>query len=304
MAKPTRTRNSAEASTRLAIEPRDLSFDLEDEHAGRWHSDNPYISHFWNGLSLMFPEGERFFMRAVSRVRKQIRDPQLQQEISAFLRQEGIHTREHIKYNDTLRRQGYPVQLLEWVTRLSLRSTQVTSARWQLAITCAFEHFTATLADAVLSDPKILDGASPEFAALWRWHCAEEVEHKSVAFDVYEQISPGTIGYLRRVLIMAFLSANFLPYTMVHQLFLASCDRLVPVPRDVKRALEFFWTRPGLIPRGLRLYLAYYRPGYNPWDHDNAHGVERWRREHRPYLADDQRSVNRQTAVTPQARKG
>jgi predicted metal-dependent hydrolase len=262
--------------------PRDVTFDLEDEHAGRWHSDNPYISHFWNGLSLMFPEGERFFMRSVSRVRKQIRDPELQKEIAAFLGQEAIHTREHNRYNDLLRRQGYPAQMLEWVTRLSLRSTQVTSARWQLAITCAFEHFTATLADAVLNDPTVLDGASPEFAALWRWHCAEEIEHKAVAFDVYNEISPGVIGYLRRVLIMAFLSANFLPYSMVHQILLASRDRTLLDPREAMRALQYFWSHPGLIPRGLRLYLAYYRPGYNPWDHDNAEAVERWRHTGEP----------------------
>jgi predicted metal-dependent hydrolase len=262
---------------RPPIQPRDVSFDLEDEHAGRWHKGNPYISHFWNGLSLMFPEGEQFFMRAVSRVRKQISDPELQREISAFLSQEGLHTREHLRYNDALRQQGYPVGLLEWVTWLSLRSTRITSARWQLAITCAFEHFTATLADAVLSDPRVLDGASPALADLWRWHCAEELEHKSVAFDVYDELSPGVIGYLRRVLVMAILSANFLPYTMVHQLTLASRDRVVPHPREVAEALEFFWTRPGLIPRGLRLYLSYFRPGYRPWHHDNAEQVERWR---------------------------
>jgi predicted metal-dependent hydrolase len=285
VAKPNSTRESAEGK-RPAIEPRDLAFELEDEHAGRWHSDNPYISHFWNGLSLMFPEGERFFMRSLARVRKQIRDPELQREISAFLSQEGIHTREHAKYNDVLRRQGYPTQVLEWVTWLSLRSTQVTSARWQLAITCAFEHFTATLADAVHADPAVLEGATPEFAALWRWHCAEEIEHKSVAFEAYEELSPGAIGYLRRVLVMAILSANFLPYAMVHQLVLASRDRLLPDPREVAGALRFFWTRPGLIARGLRLYLAYFRPGYHPWDHDNGDAVERWRRDEHPALAE------------------
>lgn len=281
MAKRTRVRRSAEARKRPPIEPRNVSFDLADEHAGLWHSDNPYISHFWNGLSLMFPDGERFFMRSVARVRRQIDDPELQREITAFLSQEGMHTREHVKYNDTLRQQGYPVPWLEWMTRWALRATQVTSSRWQLAITCAFEHFTATLADTVLNDPHIFDGASPEFAALWRWHCAEEIEHKSVAFDVYTTLSPGAIGYLRRVAIMAYLTANFLPYTMVHQVLLASRDRLVPDPREVARALQYFWARPGVIPLGLRLYLDYYRPGYRPWDHNNADKVERWRRARR-----------------------
>lgn len=276
MAKARRKRQYAEE--RPSIEPRDLRFDLEDEHAGRWHSDNPSISHFWNGLSLMFPEGERFFMRSVARVRDQIRDPELQREVAAFLRQEGVHTREHVKYNDALRAQGYPTEILEWVSWLSLRSTQMTSARWQLAITCAFEHYTATLADAVLEDPAVLEGASPELAALWRWHCAEELEHKAVAFDVYEELSPGVIGYLRRVLVMSILSAYFLPYTMVHQQTLAARDRIVPRAREVVDALRFFWGRPGIIRRGVRLYLDYFRPGYHPWDHDHGPALERWRR--------------------------
>jgi len=298
VAKSTRPRNSAAAAPRPPIEPRDMSFDLDDEHAGRWHSDNPYISHFWNGLSLMFPDGERHFIRSVARVRELVSDPELQREMAAFLSQESIHTREHVKYNDTLRRQGYPTQLLEWVTNLSLRSTRVTSARWQLAITCAFEHFTATLADAVLNDPRVLEGASPEFAALWRWHCAEEVEHKSVAFDVYESISPGTVGYLRRVLVMALLSMNFLPYVMVHQIALAARDRIVLHPGEALRALQFFWTRPGLIPRGLGLYLSYFRPGFKPWEHDNFAGVARWRDAYEP---EPQRRSGAGTAGGPPA---
>jgi predicted metal-dependent hydrolase len=302
VANPTRTPKPAGKLTRPPIQRRDVSFDLEDEHAGLWHSDNPYISHFWNGLSLMFPEGERFFMRAVSRVRQQIRDPQLQADIAAFLSQEGAHRREHNKYNDTLGRQGYPVRILEWVTSSALRSTQMTSARWQLAVACAFEHLTATLADAVLSDPRILDGAAEEFAALWRWHCAEETEHKSVPFDVYETLSPGVIGYLRRVLVMTFVTANFLPYTMVNQILLASRDRVLINPREVAHALRFFWLQPGLIPRGLGLYLTYYRPGFKPWDHDNAHVVQRWQGGFEPELRrrpKGQRAVTRRPETPP-----
>jgi len=275
------TPRPSKRTPRPPIEPRARSFDLGDEPAGRWHRNNPYISHFWNGLSLMFPEGERFFVRSVARLRKQVRDPQLRRDIAAFLAQEGMHSRAHVQYNRTLRRQRYPTRLLELVTRVALRSTQVTSARWQLAVTCGFEHFTATLADAILGNPEFLDGAAPAFADLWRWHCAEEIEHKSVAFDVYAELAPGAIGYLRRVLVMAFLTANFLPYALVHQIVLSTGDRIVPDPREVARAVQFFWMRPGLVPRGLRLYLAYYRPGFRPWEHDNADKVEHWRRDQR-----------------------
>ncbi len=275
----TRVKGRCGPAARPRIEPRDMHFDLAGVHAGRWHSDNPYISHFWNSLSVMFPDGERFFMDSVRRVRERIRDAELQEQIHAFLSQEGIHAREHRSYNDVLRQQGYPAAFIEWVTRLSLWSTRVTSARWQLAITCAFEHFTATLADAVLRDARLLEDVAPAYAALWRWHCVEETEHKAVAFDAYEAIAPGVVGYLRRVIAMWFVTINFLPYTLVAQLLLAACDRVLPDVDAAGAALRYFWERPGLIRRGIGLYASYYRPGFHPWDHENQALVDCWREE-------------------------
>lgn len=273
-----RTTGRRASGTRPPIERRDVHFDLGAVHAGRWHSDNPYISHFWNGLSLMFPDGERFFVDSVRRVRQGISDAQLQEQIRAFLSQEGTHAREHRSYNDVLRKQGYPARLLEWMTRLSLWSTRVTSARWQLAITCAFEHFTATLADAVLRDPRLFEDAAPTYAALWRWHCIEETEHKAVAFDVYDAIAPGLIGYLRRIIAMWFVTLNFLPYTAVLQLLLAAHDGVLLDFDAASVALRYFWERPGLIRRGIGLYASYYRPGFHPWDHENQALIDHWRK--------------------------
>jgi predicted metal-dependent hydrolase len=267
--------------TRPAIEPRDRHFALDAERVGSWHSGNLYITHFFNGMSLMFPRGERFFVDSVRRFRDQIKDPELREQVAAFLSQEGIHAREHRNYNAVLRRRGYPAGALELITRVSLWSTRFTPARWQLAITCAFEHFTATLADAVLSDPEVLGDSAAEYAALWRWHCAEEIEHKAVAFDVYQTIAPGTLGYLGRVAAMALVSANYLPYTMVHQLALASFDRVFLDLDAAGGALRFFWTRPGLIPRGLAMYLRYYTPSFHPWEYDNSDLLRRWQRTSR-----------------------
>ena len=54
-----------------------------------------------------------------------------------------------------------------------------------VAVTAAYEHFTAVMATGVLTHPNWLDGATPELALLWRWHAVEESEHKTVAFDLY-----------------------------------------------------------------------------------------------------------------------
>jgi predicted metal-dependent hydrolase len=267
---------------RPPIEPRNRRFAVRGERMASWHSENLYISHFFNALSLMFPEGERFFVDSVRRVRHRIMDPDLQAQMEAFIRQEAIHAREHLHYNDELRRQGYPTDVFDLLTRIALRSTRLTPARWQLAITCAFEHFTATLADAALRDAEVLGDAAADYAELWRWHSAEEIEHKAVAFDVYQSVAPGVLGYLTRVAAMAVVSANYLPYVMVQQLALAAVDRVLLDPGAAAGALRFFWTRPGLISRQLKMYLDYYKPTFHPWEHDNADLFWRWRQTSDP----------------------
>src|SRR6266481_4368961 len=179
---------------RSAIEPRDRTFELGPDLPYHWHSDDGGITHFFNALSLMLPPGERFFMAALRPFLREIEDPGLRKQVLGFLAQEGVHSREHERYNKRLDEQGYwTAKWFELLTLVSLDVTRrFTSRRWQLAITCAFEHLTATVADTVLRDSRILRDAHPEYARLWRWHCAEEIEHKAVAFDVYRTVAPGT----------------------------------------------------------------------------------------------------------------
>jgi predicted metal-dependent hydrolase len=59
----------------------------------------------------------------------------------------------------------------------------------RLASTAALEHMTATLAEVALTRP-LLANAHPEIARMLRWHAAEEIEHRSVAFDVLQKVDP------------------------------------------------------------------------------------------------------------------
>src|SRR4029077_2358080 len=111
----------------------------------------------------------------------------LAEAVRAFYQQEGYHSREHVRYNEVVAAQGYPVAEMDArVGRLLRLVRRRAPKRRQLAATCALEHFTALMAHLFLSDARLLDGAHPAMAALWRWHAAEENEHKAVAFDVYQ----------------------------------------------------------------------------------------------------------------------
>ena len=85
---------------------RDIRFALPAERIKNWHEQGPVVSHFFNALSLLFPQGELFFMDSVRHYRQRIDDPALKQEIQGFIGQEAMHSREHLAYNDLLQAAG------------------------------------------------------------------------------------------------------------------------------------------------------------------------------------------------------
>src|SRR5580698_7763487 len=112
-----------------------------------WLGNDPVGTAISNGVGMLFPWGERFFVRSVKHFADRIDDPTLQAQIKAFFRQEGHHAKAHDDYNAVLRSQGYEVdQFLDTYHRLAAWVERVTSPKLRLACTAASEHFTAILA--------------------------------------------------------------------------------------------------------------------------------------------------------------
>jgi predicted metal-dependent hydrolase len=258
-------------------EVRNLKFELGEEIARDWHGGRQTVTSFFNNLSVFFPAGERFFIVSVKAHKECIKEAGLAEEARAFYSQEGIHSREHIRYNALLKQQGYPVTRMEQsVERLLRTVARLLPARKQLAVTSALEHFTALMAHLMLRDPKVLEGAHPEMAALWRWHAAEENEHKAVAFDVY-RAAGGT--YVERCVVMIFATVIFWAKVFEHQVRLMRHDGLLFSLAEWKSLFGFLFVSPGAL-RGLgRLYFDYFRPSFHPWDLDNRDLLETWKKE-------------------------
>ena len=159
------------------IKPRNRAHDVSTALRGEWMDNDAFLTAFFNALSIAFPAGEKFFIDAVRHYADRITDPALKADVQGFCGQEGFHRREHQRYNETLcAARGYDLDTLEGTLTRRLRWAQKTlSARKNLAITVAIEHFTAVLAEILLRPGSILDCTDPAMRELWRWHAAEEL---------------------------------------------------------------------------------------------------------------------------------
>ncbi|MEM9621489.1 MAG: metal-dependent hydrolase [Pseudomonadota bacterium] len=232
-----------------------------------WHSDDPFLTHFFNALSSTFPEGERFFIRSVRHYHKQL-PAELAEQVDQFTGQEGQHSREHDHHMQLLYDQGY-----EFLARFNRMQKNVMSwlntraPRLSLALTTAIEHVTAIFAHEILRDPDFwLAGMSPDMQRLWRWHAVEEAEHKAVAYDVY-QLTIGRL-WLRRIA-MLDATVGFLMEIFVRHSLLLIKDRQFK-PSVLSRGFRQLLGRGGYLRRLAPHLLAYYKDDFHPWQQDNS----------------------------------
>ncbi|MEV6276807.1 metal-dependent hydrolase [Nocardia sp. NPDC051832] len=237
------------------------------------------FSHFIAGLSAGFPPGEESFIRSVVRMSGKITDPDLKRRATGFTAQEATHGREHRKLNAKLAALGYPIAWID-SSRVADRTKQLellVPASLHLAATAAAEHYTTVLAVRVLSKPEIQALAGDdEVRNLLNWHALEEVEHKSVAFDVYRAVGGGEA---MRIATMAGLLALTVPLTaggLSVALALDTYARRHPI-LVARQARTLF---RGPIFQGIGRELArYLRPGFHPDDYDTSELLAEWQRE-------------------------
>lgn len=168
----------------MTIQPRRMSFDFDPRQISRDWSGILLLSHAINGMNLVFPEGERFFIRSVRHYLRDIQDPELRQQARAFFIQEAHHGREHTRAFEMLEEQGFALRpWLSWYTGWIQWLEKRFSPAMRLSITAALEHLTASLAHFTLTSV-FLNDADPVMRDLLEWHALEEMEHKAVAFDV------------------------------------------------------------------------------------------------------------------------
>lgn len=254
----------------LTITPRDRRFGRDRTVARHWLNGDPIATAFFNALSITFPRGEAYFIDSVRTFRDGVPD-RLAGEIAAFIKQEVVHSREHLAFNRQVTDHGYDVSRLDADVTMVLDLAKQRPPIASLAATMALEHFTAILAHELLSDPRHLDGADPEIAALWRWHAIEEIEHKGVAHDTWVHATRDWSRFKRwwvKSAMMLVVTKHFLHHRARGMMDLLQQDGVTGV-RAWGGLLNYALVRPGILRRVARPWFGYFLPGFHPWAVDD-----------------------------------
>ncbi len=255
-----------------------LEFDLDAPDIPRyWLDGDAFKTRFFDAQSILFPEGEKFFIACVRDYKDRISDPELLQQVAAFTMQEGQHGQVHTKFNNRLKGQGIRVDhIVENEKNILFKRFRGRLPKvYTLALTAAAEHMTATMAHGFFRHG-LLEKADPRIRAIYAWHAVEEIEHKAVAFDVFQKIAGG--GYFVRITAMLQESIMFPLHVFLIMRHMFDVDGIHGAARVRLWARGLWWLYGprGLYMRVMPHYLSYFLPGFHPWKYGQMESYEQW----------------------------
>lgn len=241
-----------------------------------WFGGDAFKTRFFDAMSLVFPEGERFFIACVRDFREQIQDPQLQAQVKEFIYQEGQHGMVHTAFNDHIASQGIAVDhIVAEQHRIMFGIFRKRLSRgYTLGQTAAAEHLTALMAHGFFGTGLFAD-ADPQVRAMYAWHAVEEIEHKAVAYDVMQKVAK--VGYFTRILSMLQVSITFPLHVFLIMRHMFKVDGVQNRTRVWLKGLWWLYGPGGVYPRLMPHYLRYFKPGFHPWQHGEMVEYETWR---------------------------
>lgn len=262
------------AGASVGIPPRHMDFSHLATTPRYFYRDNATITTFLAMLSSIFPPGERFFVESVRHFRNQVTDPQLKAEVSGFIGQEAIHGREHERLNEILKERNINTRVPEMAVAAALGLLAKLPPSTQLACTTFMEHFTALLGEALLTDTDFVGNFDPEMLQLWQWHALEEIEHKNVAYDVYELIGN---SHLERHIASLLVIATVGPAAILGWVYLLAREGKLTDTKDISVGLNSLFGKRGFVSRIIRRIPLFTAKSFHPNKHDTQQLAEQWR---------------------------
>lgn len=268
-----------QAARERSIRTRRIGFQYPGAELTRHYMKGDLLmSHIVTVLSASFPRGEDFFVHSLRIHRDQIADPELKGQVAGFIGQEAVHGREHRAFNERLADLGYPTTEIDRTIGAMFDLVEkVVPKKAQLAMTAAFEHYTAVIGEQLLTVERAQDTfEDDEIRRLFLWHAMEETEHQAVAFDAYQSISG---DYLLRVGAMAAITVVWGAFVVTSTIRSMRRDTAAADGRERRRSLSRLRKSPSATRDVLHHLLAYNRPGFHPDQRDSDDLLAHWRTE-------------------------
>ncbi len=260
---------------------RKVNFKFEKPFPKHWFNANPIATHFMNAQHLVFPDGEKFFIRSVKAFAEVYKnDPELKKRVENFIGQEGTHFAEHQKFWDIMESQDLkPMGFVDFYRnsawngleswfRNKLAKNRL-GDKLALSITVALEHYTAMLAESGILNKEMTDKMPKEMQDLFMWHAAEEIEHKSIPFDVLRKVDD---NYALRISGMLLASFGLWYYLTKGTIYLTKQDEDVNQKDIPKYAFDFLNNfRKNFGGTLSQQYFQYFKRDFHPDQIDNYH---------------------------------
>lgn len=254
-----------------------LDFGLDETLPKHWHSGDAFKTRLLDGLQLGFPEGERYFISSVRVYRDQIKDEKLLHDVKEFTQQEAQHGIAHTHFNNVLASQGMPMDRILAEHKEKIRSDEEKySDEFNLALTAAYEHFTALLADAFFTKKEVTAGIDHRMKSLFAWHAIEEMEHRSVAFNVMKNVAK--VGYWKRcgAMIVATYTITGTMMKFANQLLEADGYSKWQRRKLFFKNLGWMYGPKGILSAFTPALLQYFLPNFHPEDIPVIHNYDDW----------------------------
>lgn len=268
------TQTSKQASkqheqTRPPIHVRqNLDFGLDQDMPRYWFGNDAFKTRVFDAMTMIFPDGEKYFIQSVRLFRDQITDPRLKAEVADFIKQEAQHGIAHELFNKEMIKQGMPVkEMISFMVKRFDRNLKDNSPEFNLALTAASEHITALMAECFYAERKTMADAHPKARALLAWHAIEEMEHRSVAFDVMQDVAK--VNYPLRAAALMMVGAMMPTFAMMRVNIMLKADGYTALERIqmFRQGLPWIFGKQGVLSSMKKPFLDWFRRDFHPNDH-------------------------------------
>jgi len=246
---------------------RPLQFDLDKAASNCvWSRTCPEFSVFINALGIHVPYFERYLIASMRKAKPEVRDEKLLRDMAAINGQEAHHAKNFVHWNQVLASRYPKVPKLDQEAREYFSShAKSDSLRKLVGFTAGYETFTFLAGMIIFRNyQRWFADSDPVVKALWVWHQVEEVEHGSVAFDVYKYLYGDDELYRKWMILASLLHiATETTKAYTHMAKVEGWLRL----RNPFKAVSCMAFCFAMLLRFLKAALPVFRKSYQPRNH-------------------------------------